>query len=752
MTSYQVPRLTLALLSLLACHCVGQPGSVHRDAAVDPDAAPTVGMDAAPAADAASADVDAAIESSYTVGGTVTGLSAGSELHLVLNGIELVTLTADDSFTFATNLAAGASYMVSLLDHPDQHLCTLSAATGTITDTNVTDVDVQCAIASAALSSLTASDGLGLSPTFSSTHTTYTVQVHFAVTELRLTPTAIDPNATILVDGVPVTSGTSSQLLPLDLGDNLVAVQVMSPDVASLTYFVVVTRSDLVLEQTTYVKASNSDGYWDEWGWQGDQYGYAVAISGDTLVVGANIEASTAAGIDGDQTNNQVEGSGAVYVYRRTNGVWAQEAYLKPSNSSFESEELFGESVAIDGDTVVVGAPGEESSSTGIDGDQSTHDAWSSGAVYVFQRAGSSWTQQAYIKASNTGLYDWFGMSVALSGDTLAVGAPHERSSAIGIDQDQANDDAYFSGAVYVFQRTGSIWTQQAYIKASNTDAYDHFGMRVALSGDTLAVGAPGEQSASTGIDGDDTDNSALRLGNPTASILYSFGSTCAPNSASVGAVYVFERTGSTWAQQAYIKPSTIVAGAEIRYEFGTGLAIDGDTLAVGAPGESSDATTIDGDETNIDESSSGAAYVFVRSDDQWQQQAYVKASNAETYDLFGFSVALSGNELVVGAPAEDGAYDQDGFKENVMRGAAYLFRRSSTTWTEVSYLTASNAADDPDDEWDFYGHSLAFSDGILAVGAPLEASDANGVNGDQTDNTAPSAGAVYLLEYLPPP
>jgi len=126
----------------------------------------------------------------------------------------------------------------------------------------------------------------------------------------------------------------------------------------------------------------------------------------------------------------------------------------------------------------------------GGNGDASGNAAIYSGAVYVFSRAGTAGTQQAYIKASNTETYDQFGNSVALDGDTLAVGAYREDSSARGINGNQSDNSAGYSGAVYVFTRAGTTWTQQAYIKASNTDASDFFGYSVALDGDTLAVGA----------------------------------------------------------------------------------------------------------------------------------------------------------------------------------------------------------------------------------------------------------------------
>ena len=214
--------------------------------------------------------------------------------------------------------------------------------------------------------------------------------------------------------------------------------------------------------------------------------------------MGAYGEASAATGINGNQADNSARYAGAVYVYTRSGTNWSQQAYIKASNT--DANDRFGSSIALsaDGSTLAVGASEEASAATGINGNQADNSASSAGAVYVYTRSGTSWSQQAYIKASNTNAYDSFGSTIALSGDgsTLAVGADN---SALG------------AGAVYVYTRSGTSWSQQAYIKASNTNAGDNFGYSVALSGDgsTLAVGASEEDSAATGINGNQADNSA---------------------------------------------------------------------------------------------------------------------------------------------------------------------------------------------------------------------------------------------------
>jgi hypothetical protein len=477
-----------------------------------------------------------------------------------------------------------------------------------------------------------------------------------------------------------------------------------------------------------YFKASNTD--------EGDEFGLsvAIAIDGNTLAIGAWSEDSDAVGVEGDSSSNAAEDSGAVYVYAKTEaGTWKQQAYVKPSNTG--TGDFFGWALALsaDGDTMAVSARREGGSAVGIGGDQTTDTADDSGAVYVFQRgAMNGWTQEAYIKPSNTNVGDFFGNSIALAtdGNTLAVGAHWERSHSTGIDGNQLDNGAHGAGAVYLYRRDPTKgWAQQAYVKASNTDAYDSFGWSVALSGsgDTLAVAAPGEDSSSTGIAGEQADNSAEDS----------------------GAVYVFQYDPLTgWLQQAYLKASN----ADAYDAFGWSLAIsaDGDTVAVGASNEASNATGIDGDQTNDSAVYAGAAYVFQREPASgWIQHAYVKASNAEAEDSFGGSIALSadGNTLAVGAYLEasnaTGIAGNEADHSAVHSGAAYVFVLDPVKgWTQRAYVKASNTG-----AGDVFGSTLAISgDGnTLAVGAPWEASDATGIGKDQADDSAGDAGAVYL-------
>jgi hypothetical protein len=270
----------------------------------------------------------------------------------------------------------------------------------------------------------------------------------------------------------------------------------------------VFVRSGTVWSQQAYLKASNTGAF--------DNFGYSVAVSGDMVVVGAPFEDSSATGLNGNQADDSVTDSGAAYVFVRGSfELWSQQAYLKASNNEVNVglPDNFGYSVAVSGDTVVVGAPFEDSIATGVNGDQADYSAEDAGAAYVFVRTLTTWSQQAYLKASNTGAIDFFGYSVAVSGDTVVVGALFEDSNATGVNGNQADDSATDSGAAYVFVRSGGVWSQQAYLKASNTGASDGFGRSVAASGDTVVVGAYLEDCSATGVNGNQADNSAFESG-----------------------------------------------------------------------------------------------------------------------------------------------------------------------------------------------------------------------------------------------
>jgi hypothetical protein len=492
------------------------------------------------------------------------------------------------------------------------------------------------------------------------------------------------------------------------------------------------------------LKASNPEAY-DHFGEGGalpSHTGQTVAMSGDgnTIAVGAPHEASSATGLNGNQNDNGAYNGGAVYVYTRNGGTWRHQTYVKASNAG--SGDYFGSSVALsaDGNTMAVAANWESSSATGVNGNQADNSIPQAGAAYIFTRNGGAWRQQAYLKASNTGEGgeagdgDQFGFSIALSddGNTVAVGAISEDSNANGVNGNQADNSANSAGAVYVFARAGGTWSHQAYIKTSSPGEFsngDLFGFSVALSanGNTLAIGAYDEGGSARGINGP-IDN--MRGGS--------------------GAVYVFTRAAGLWSREAYLK----VSKAEGGDSWGVSLALsdDGNTLAAGSVDEDCTATGVNPPGCDTDQKadlSSGAAAVFVRAGTTWSQQAFLKSSNTDTEDWFGIRTALSGdgNTLAVTASNEDGAAQGINGKQDdnsaTESGAVYFFTRTGSTWAQQAYVKSSN-----NQAYDEFGNSVALSRNgrTMAVGARGEDSNARGINGNQADNSADEAGAVYLF------
>ena len=502
----------------------------------------------------------------------------------------------------------------------------------------------------------------------------------------------------------------------------------------------------LQIQQTAYLKASNPEAA-DHFGCGGENQGHngqGVALSGDgrTLAVGAPHESSAARGINGNQADNSLFDSGAVYVFTRIGAgdAWTQQAYVKPSNPQAGAE--FGHYVALsaDGNTLAVSAYWEASNAKGVNGNQRDESIPQAGAVYVFIRSGGTWIQQAYIKASNTGEAgtadsfgegDQFGWSLALSrdGNTIAVGALTEDGGATTINGDDRNNSAPGAGAVYVFARRGATWSQQAYVKPSNIDAGDMFGYSVALSadGNTLAVGSFDEDGSGRGV-------------NPPSN----------NQNAGSGAVYVFSRAMSSWSQQVYIKPSN----GEPQDSFGVHVALsdDGATLLAGSLDEDCRATGVNPqgcDNDWDDDLSMGAAYVFVRAGSTWTQQAFLKPSNTGANDWFGARVALSGdgNTAAIAAPFEDGGVKgvngRQGDESAGQAGAVYMFTRAGTTWQQRAYVKGSNT-----DAFDEFGSSVALdrTGATLVASARGEDGATRGVNGNQASNAAGEAGAAYVF------
>jgi hypothetical protein len=378
-----------------------------------------------------------------------------------------------------------------------------------------------------------------------------------------------------------------------------------------------------------------------------DGLGYSVAVSGSAIVVGAPIHPYS--------PPNQ--GPGAAYLFVQSGGTWSQQAELTASDGV--AGDQFGSSVAMDGSTIVVGAPLHAIGSNQIPGQ---------GAAYVFVQSGGTWTQQTELTASDGASWDFFGNSIAVNGSTVVVGAVYHK--ALGINEPGP-------GAAYVFVANGGTWSQQAELTASDGFSDELFGASVGVSGSTAIVGATrqtvgmnvNQGAAYVFVQSGGTWSQQAELTAAEGTAYDSFGASVAVSSNTAlvgaplqGAAYVFVNTGGTWSEQAQL---TVPGGTQ--NQFGTCVAVSGSTAVVGANGQ-----TVG---SNV---SQGAAYVFVQSGGTWSQQAELTASDGAQIDLFGMSVAVSGSTVVVGSAGHK-------VGSNLAQGAAYVFGSPTTMFSPTS-------------------------------------------------------------------
>jgi len=545
-----------------------------------------------------------------------------------------------------------------------------------------------------------------LRPAFDAQVTEYTLDLGIAPTTFTITPQAT-PGAVVTIASSVVDSGrASAPITSPDIGGTAdVDVQV-SVGTMTTNYLVHVRR---IWRAELHAKASNPE--------IDDRFGTSVAVSGDVVVVGAPGEGSIATGVNGSETSNAAFRSGAAYVFRRTSDSWVQEAYLKASNT--DVDDAFGTSVAISGDVVVVGAPQEGSKSKLVNGDDADDSLISAGAAYVFRRVAGTWEQEAYLKANNTGDGDWFGVSVAISGNRIVVGADQEDGAAMLVDG-ASDEGSPGSGAAYVYRYASSTWQYEAYVKASNTGDDDAFGHRVAIVGDVIAVSAPGEDSDDKLVDGGGADNLATNS----------------------GAAYIYRYAAGSWQYEAYLKASN--TGADDG--FGSGIALADAMVVVGADGEDSAAKTVDGDGADDSASDSGAAYVYRYAAGTWMHVAYLKPSNPGPGDRFGVSVAADSDLVAVGAHDEDGSgtgVNADVTELEIHSGAVYVFRDLGGGFAQEAYIKGPG----PNLSYGRFVWSVAFSDGLLAVGARDDASGGMGIDPAPTALSLATSGALYLFE-----
>lgn len=363
-----------------------------------------------------------------------------------------------------------------------------------------------------------------------------------------------------------------------------------------------------------------------------DEFGYAVAVDGSTAVVGAPFDDD--GGAD----------SGSAYVFTRSGGTWSQQAKLTASDA--EAEDEFGHTVAVDGDTTVVGAPWEDG-----DGEDDN------GAAYVFTRSGSTWSPQAKLTASDSTTNVLFGSAVAVSGESVLVGKP------------RGFDPAEPGGSAFVFVRSGSTWSQQAKLAPRDPTFLGYFGDAVALDGDTALVGAGRDDDSSgsayvftrsgttwsqqakliaSDAAANDRFGQSVDVHGDTAVVGAFFDDDAGSSS---GSAYVFSRNGFTWHEQAKLTAADAAGGEH----FGYAVALAGDATVVGARFDSPPG-----------EAGIGSAYLFSRSGTAWTERARLTASFAANGDLFGSSVAMGGGTVVVGAVLGDSEVEDS--------GTAYVF------------------------------------------------------------------------------
>lgn len=609
-------------------------------------------------------------EAQYSISGTVTGLS-GSGLVLQNNSRDDLTLETDGGFGFTTKLKDGSAYEVTIARQPNGQTCSVINGSGTLEGTNVPDILISCPPNAVTMSVSVVGPKV----------------LRFAWNDVsadhyRLLKNS-DGNSGYTQVGGEIKTTSVDEGISVHLTDWVnVSYLVQACNMAEVcTDSMSISATSIMLDVIGYLK--DPDYY---------HFGAALALSDDAQILaissgsgvhiyqrnGTSLSQQTVLDLpfvsdlsissSGDTLALGMKLGKGVYIYVRNGTDWSQQNYIKASNT--ETDDLFGRSISLSGsgDLLAVTAAWEDSAAVGINGDQADNSATKAGAVYTFERRENVWQQQAYIKASNTESNDEFGTGVALSrdGNTLAVAASYEDSSATGVNGVQADNSSVDSGAVYLFVgNDNGGWQQQAYLKASNAEGHEYFGDSISLSGegDLLAVGTLYEGSSATGINGNQMDNSAPRA----------------------GAVYLFERNLDIWTQTAYIKASN----AQVHHYFGAlvELTADGETLLVTASQDNSLASGINGDQTN--DSSTywppGAVYVFTRTGMDWFQQAYVKASNADEgwvynyefpqNDSFGSSLGLSrdGTTLVVGAFNENSG-DRTNQHDNSSPGAGAVY------------------------------------------------------------------------------
>lgn len=578
-------------------------------------------------------------EGVFRLAGTVHGMWKGADgvaLRLQADGVDRrLTVTANGPFQLPDRLSPGTSYSVTVENNPFDHVCVVDkAGNGVVTSDGADMLDVACRGPDVAITFAGHPEWV-FDPTQDDQTFPGSIFVHEAVMTIDGSALASASNV-----GATVALGAPLSSYSFSVGDNPFQIDLTSRSGLTRSFRFTFHRGTLA--QTTYGKAADAQG----------QRGLAraVAIDGDTIAV-----ADIPQGLEG-----------AVYVFVRDHGVWSQQA--KISAPEFASE-LFGQVIALSGDTLVIGAP------LRLGG----------GGAFVYTRVGTTWSLATTL--SGFGQDAQFGAAVAIRGDHIAVGAPLDSQGGNGVNPPGAANPVLASGAAYTFHRSNGLWSPEAFIKAEASLLDKNFGAAVALADHTLAVGASAFSSEGRNQ-----------------------------------AVEVFRATDDGTAGTVWSHEQTFLGPTQIQFTgFGSVLALsaDGGTLAIGAPLE-----------IQLDSQETGAVYVTARNSISWADLQPLRSPDPTDHEQFGNSVAMVDDVLAVGAPTDFAS-----------TGAVYLFAGVGT-YAPAGKVTAANA-----DVGDQFGCAIGISSTTLVVGAPNESGAGTGVNPTTDANVASSSGAFYVFQ-----
>ena len=489
----------------------------------------------------------------------------------------------------------------------------------------------------------------------------------------------------------------------------------------------------------------------------GDNFGIDVDLDANTVLVGAWFK------------NGLFAQQGSAYVFTRSNGAWSQQARLTDVGGS--ASDWFGNSVALEGDTAVVGAPADDL----IFSDR--------GTAHVFTRSGSTWTKRTTLDPGLGGASDFFGQSVSIHNGSIAVGAPgsdispggnegavyvftgsgaswplqqklshpaplpnHSMGSAVAIRGDTvASGLPNFDGIVgtnqglgITFTRTGTSWAAGEHFSVNEAQAGASLGTSIAMSDEYVAAGASSYSRPGFGFAGasyalrriDGTPARTMTIAAPAPQTDDNFGNRMASDGTRLvvgahnedggagtnqGAVYVYRFADESFVLEQKLLPLTPQSNAE----FGKAVAVDGTTIIIGAPKE---------DDGVAD---AGAAYVFVLSGSTWSQQARLASPEPAAPNQFGYSVAISGNRAIIGSPFDDFVVSATNFLD---AGSADSYLRTGTSWSAERKFTESSPT-----QSDYAGWSVGVDGDSVLVGIP---------NYDTTASPVQDAGGARFYRW----